>query len=180
MYNMMSQFMKEAFKYAQRHGRWPVRAHDLGDVFMGSYNKQKPCFCYRGEFFFVIPDCFDVFDKSMYMAGPDFGALNFNGDLPVTYGGIVSHPSNNKKLLQNVQSADPDNMEIFERRVTTDGISRTEHRSVAYIQDKYARWFDVLDTFYGHMTELVTDGKGTIVLKRVNGDVIAVALEVRI
>lgn len=181
MYNMMSQFMKEAFKYAQKQGRWPTRAHDLGDVFMGSYCKQKPAFCYRGEFFFVVPDCFDVFDKSLYqLVGPDFGNLAFNGDLPVAFDGIVSHPSDKKKLLRRVQSADHDNMEIFERRVTTDGISKTEHRSIAFIQDKYAKWFETLDAFYGHMTELVTNGKGAIVLKRVNGDVIAVTLEVRI
>lgn len=180
MYNMMSQFIKDLFKYSQKYGRLPSKSHgSINDVFMGSYN-EKPVFCYRGEFFFVVPEVFNIFDKSIYQTGPIFSNLKYDGDLPVAFDGVVSHPTDAKKLLRRVQSSDHDVTAIFKRKVSKDGTRMTEYFSIAFIQDKYAKWFETLDAFYGHMTELVTDGNGAIVLKRTNGDLIAVALEVRI
>lgn len=173
MYKTIGFFIQDILKTIEQTGRLPVRAHDGKDVFMGHF-KDKACVCYRGEFFMVLPEAYQIF-KPEYELGPDFGALGYTGDAFVTFQGVRSHPTDNKKMLREVVNA-TDCPGIFRRR-KGDGV---ECYDTAHIQDKYAKWMEDISAYYGNMTELVTDGHGAIVLRRVNGDTLAVALEVRI
>lgn len=174
MYKTIGFFIQDILKSIEKTGRLPVRAHDGKDVFMGHF-KQKACVCYRGEFFIVLPEAYQIF-KEEYMLGPDFGALGFTGDSEICFTCVRSHPKDNKKMLREIVSTHDEAPMIFTRK-TANGVARFDK---AYIQDKYAKWMEDISAYYGNMTELVTDGHGAIVLKRVNGDVLAVALEVRI
>ncbi|MBP5410818.1 MAG: hypothetical protein J6Y26_02795 [Lachnospiraceae bacterium] len=174
MYKTIGFFIQDILKSIEQTGRLPVRAHDGKDVFMGHF-KDKACVCYRGEFFMVLPEAYQIF-KPEYELGPDFGALGFTGDSAIRFQGVRSHPSDNKKMLREIMAASETFTEIFTRE-TADGVKRFDR---AYIQDKYAKWMEDISAYYGNMTELVTDGHGAIVLKRVNGDTLAVAMEVRI
>ena len=175
-YKMIGGFLQDMCKYIQKHGRPCVRAHDLdGDVFIGQYGKLKMVFCYKGEFFFVVPENFQMFDASLYQQGPDFSNMKWDARYLVHFLGVRSHPVQPKKLLREIISADETDKDIF-RYKTKDG---EEFRSIGFIQEKYAKWLETLDAYYGHMTEIAVDGRGAVVLRRVNGDLIAVALEVR-
>lgn len=174
MYKTIGFFIQDILKSIEKTGRLPVRAGENKDVFMGHYIN-KACVCYRGEFFMVLPDAYQIF-KEEYMLGPDFGALGFSGDSSIRFQGVRSHPTDNKKMLREIMATSETLTEIFTRK-TADGVKRFDR---AYIQDKYAKWMEDISAYYGNMTELVTDGHGVIVLQLVNGDVLAVALEVRI
>lgn len=178
-YKMIGGFLQDMCKYIEKHGRPCVRAHDLdGDVFIGQYGKLKMVFCCKGEFFFVVPENFQMFDASLYQQGPDFANLFRSSDMKYTLHmrGLRSHPTQPKKLLREIVSADETDKDIFRYR----NANGFEYRNIGFIQNKYAKWFECLDEYYGHMTELVTDGTGVCMLRRVNGDLIAVVLEVRI
>ena len=174
MYKTIGFFMQDILKSIEKTGRLPIRAHDGKDVFMGRFG-DKACVCYRGEFFMVLPEAYQIF-KPEYECGPDFGALGYTGDSYIRFQGVRSHPTNNKIMLREIMSSSETLTEIFTRK-TADGVKRFDR---AYIRDKYAKWMEDISAYYGNMTELITDGHGAIVLRRVNGDVLAVALEVRI
>ena len=178
MYNMMSQFLKDVFKHIDKAGSLPVRANDKrGDVFIG-YIKDldKMVLCYRSEMFFVPPDAFQIFDSPMYRLGTNFSALNFGKRFECRFSGNKVLHSNGKTVLREIVSVESKELNIFSKE---SGIRRV-HYDKAYMQDKYARWFEELSDYYGGQTELWTDGRGTFSLVRTNGDLIAVALEVRI
>ena len=174
MYKTIGFFIQDILKSIEQTGRLPIRAHDGKDVFMGHF-KDKACVCYRGEFFMVLPEAYQIF-KPEYELGPDFGALGFFGDAVIRFQGVCSHPKDNKKMLREIMATSETRTEIFIRN-TKDGVKRY---NTTYIQDKYAKWMEDISAYYGNMTKLVTDGHGVIILQRVNGDVLAVALEVRI
>ena len=175
MYKTIGFFIQDILKSIEKTGRLPVRAGEGKDVFIGHYIN-KACVCFRGEFFMVLPKASQIFQEEEYMLGPDFGALGFSGDSEVCFTCVRSHPTDNKKMLREIVSTHDEAPMIFTRK-TKDGAARYDK---AYIQDKYAKWMEDISAYYGNMTELVTDGHGAIVLKRVNGDVLAVAMEVRI
>lgn len=174
MYKTIGFFIQDILKSIEKTGRLPVCAGENKDVVIGHF-KHKACVCYRGEFFMVLPEAYQIF-KPEYELGPDFGALGISGDSEIRFQGVRSHPTNNKKMLREIMATSETLTEIFIRK-TKDGVKRY---STAYIQDKYAKWMEDISAYYGNMTELVTDGHGAIVLRRVNGDTLAVAMEVRI
>lgn len=176
MYKMMSFFLNDVFKHIDKAGSLPVRSNDKrGDVFVGYYRKEdlrkdKVVFCYRGEMFFIPPDEFQIFEPPMYRLGPHFSALDFGQVFECRFSGNRRLHSNGKTILREIVSIHDEAPKIFTK----------EPYDTAYIQDKYAGWLEELSDYYGGQTELWTDGRGAFTLLRTNGDVIAVALEVRI
>ena len=181
MYKMMGFFLNEMCKSIEKTGRAPVKTLD-GDVFVGQFGKLKMAMCYKSIFFFVVPENFQMFDASLYQQGPEFCNLSFQeaNDYELIFGKKILHPKQDKVTLRSIVSADESHPDIFVRMFNEAGATVTVKSNVAYINEKFAGWMDCLTEYYGGQTYLTTDGKGAIVLRRTNGDLIAVALEVRI
>lgn len=181
MYKMMGFFLNEMCKSIEKTGRAPVKTLD-GDVFVGQFGKLKMAMCYKGNFFFVVPENFQMFDASLYQQGPEFSKLSFqdSDDYELIFGKKILHPKQDKVTLRSIVSSDESHPDIFVRKFNEAGALVTVKSTVAYINEKFAGWMDCLTEYYGGQTYLTTDGKGAIVLRRTNGDLIAVALEVRI
>lgn len=181
MYKMMGFFLNEMCKSIEKTGRAPVKSLD-GDVFIGQFGKLKMAMCYQGNFFFVVPENFQMFDASLYQQGPEFSALSFQEAHEVWFNGKkMLHPTNCKVTLREIESAHQEAPNVFRRiRVNPDNTREVIAYDKAYINEKFAGWMDCLSDYYGGQTYMTTDGKGAIVLRRTNGDLIAVALEVRI
>ena len=183
MYKMMGFFLNEMCKSIEKTGRAPVKTLD-GDVIIGQYGKLKMAMCYKGNFFFVVPENFQMFDASLYQQGPEFSRLSFQeaNDYELIFGKKILHPKQDKVTLRSIVSADESHPDVFTKTVSYSetGERATVKYNTAYINEKFAGWMDCLSDYYGGQTYLTTDGRGAIVLRRTNGDLIAVALEVRI